>query len=604
MRQLVISESDNIAALIEDGKAIDFYISKNEYGVGDVYSVVVENIMPSINAVFVKLAEGQMGFLHANDIPGRGTLYERLNPGQRLLVQIVKEPTGNKGPRVNLSISIAGRYFVLTTENNSIAISRRISENAERDRLRSITNLMKPEELGAVIRTEAAGRSQEELEEDFLNIWEKWKNIVEKYDRCDSYSPIYKESDFLYTTLRDAFNNTIDEVVVGSIQSKYRCQEYLTSWTGREVNIAYHDANEILSRTDVLREIRNCLSNRVNLPSGGYIVIQGMEALTAIDINSGKFTSSATLRETVRRTNMEAAVEIARQMRLRNIGGMIIIDFIDMADRADRISVMEILETAIRHDKAKPQIGQLSDLCLVEITRKRSGQALAEIFGNTCQHCSGSGVIFNLKGDDTHTHSSNNRFKDRDHGDRDRRNQGARSSHNRNDNRERHDNRDRSDNRDRPDNRENRDRLASDRSEHRGQDNRDRNDNRGSDNRDRNDNRDRGDNRDRNDRNRRNPRSNNNRYNQRGPRPSRPPGEATEGGEPKVAVESPLGTGADMAVATARSEARPEKSIPKYSESDFAVSVDETSKLTKSKSFGNTHAVEADFSYESKHDTD
>lgn len=592
MRQLVISESDNIAALIEDGKAIDFYISKNEYGVGDVYSVVVENIMPSINAVFVKLAEGQMGFLHANDIPGRGTLYERLSPGQRLLVQIVKEPTGNKGPRVNLSISIAGRYFVLTTENNSIAISRRISENAERDRLRSITNLMKPEELGAVIRTEAAGRSQEELEEDFLNIWEKWKNIVEKYDRCDSYAAVYKESDFLYTTLRDAYNNTIDEVVVGSIQSKYRCQEYLTSWTGREVNIAYYEGHEILSRTDVLREIRNCLSNRVNLPSGGYIVIQGMEALTAIDINSGKFTSSATLRETVRRTNMEAAVEIARQMRLRNIGGMIIIDFIDMADRADRISVMEILETAIRHDKAKPQIGQLSDLCLVEITRKRSGQALAEIFGNTCQHCSGSGVIFNLKGDDGHSHSSNNRFKDREHGDRDRRSHQGTRTHNRNDNRDRHDNRDRNDNRDRPDNRENRDRLAGDR---------DRSESRGPDNRDRSENRDRGDNRDRNDRNRRNPRSNNNRYNQRGPRPTRP--QESDGAEPKVGLESPVATGVDMAVAVAP-ESRAEKSAPKYSESDFAVTVDETSKLTKSKSFGNTHAVEADFSYESKHDTD
>ncbi len=405
MRQLVISEQDNVAALMDNGKAIDFIISKNDFSVGDVYAVTVENIMQSINAVFVKLQEGQMGFLHANDIPGRGLLNDRLSPGQRLLVQIVKEPTGNKGPRVNLAISIPGRYYVLTSENKNIAISRRISDNAERDKLRSITNLMKPEELGVVIRTEASGRSQEELEEDFLNIWEKWKNVVDKYDRTDGCGPIFKESDFLYSTLRDYYNNNIDEIVVGGIQARYKCQEHLKSWTGREVNVNYHEPDQILIKTDVIKELRNCLSNRVNLPSGGYIIIQGMEALTAIDINSGKFTSSNTLRETVRRTNMEAAVEIARQMRLRNIGGMIIVDFIDMADRADRIAVIEVLESAVRSDKAKPQIGQLSDLCLVEITRKRSGQSLAEVFGNTCHQCNGSGVIFNLKGgDETHSH--------------------------------------------------------------------------------------------------------------------------------------------------------------------------------------------------------
>lgn len=426
MRQLVISEQEHIAALMEDGRALDFYISKNEFGVGDVYSVVVENIMPSINAVFVKLQDGQMGFLHANDIPGRGSLYDRLSPGQKLLVQIVKEPTGNKGPRVNLSISLPGRYYVLTTENKAIAISRRISDNSERDRLRSITNLMKPEELGVVIRTEAAGRSQEELEEDFLGIWEKWKNVIDKYERLNSYGLIYKESDFIYTILRDCFNNTIDEIVVGNMQAKYKCQEHLQGWTGREVNVAYYENNELLVKTDVIKELRSCLSNRVNLPSGGYIIIQGMEALTAIDINSGKFTSSSSLRETVRRTNMEAAVEIARQMRLRNIGGMIIIDFIDMADRSDRITVMETLEAAMRPDKAKPQIGQLSDLCLVEITRKRSGQSLAEVFGNTCHHCSGTGLIFNLRGgEESHRHSHrqerSDRFERHDRHDRDRR---------------------------------------------------------------------------------------------------------------------------------------------------------------------------------------
>jgi ribonuclease E len=478
MRQLVISEQDNVAALMEDGKAIDFYISKNEYSVGDVYSVLVENIMPSINAVFVKIADGQMGFLHANDIPGRGDLYNRISPGQRLLVQIVKEPTGNKGPRVNLAISIPGRYYVLTSETNSISISRRISENAERDRLRSITNLMKPEELGVVIRTEAAGRTQEELEEDFLNIWEKWKNIVDKYERTASYAPIHKDSDFLYSILRDAFNSTIDEVSVGGVQSKYRCEEYLKTWTGRSVNVNSFETSELLAKTDVLKELKNCLSNRVNLPSGGYIIIQGMEALTAVDINSGKFTSSSTLRETVRRTNMEAAIEIARQMRLRNIGGMIIVDFIDMSERSDRIAVMEVLEAAVKSDKAKPQIGQLSDLCLTEITRKRSGQALAEIFGTICQHCNGTGVTFNLRG--AEDHSSHGRRNDNR---QQRFNQNQRSSSFSRDNRDR-DNRDR-DNRD-SSTRDNRDSSTRDNRDSSTRDNRDSStrDNRDSSNRD------------------------------------------------------------------------------------------------------------------------
>lgn len=396
MRSLVISEQENIAAIMEDGKAIDFYIARNDYGVGDVYTVSVENIMPSIDAVFVKLEEGRMGFLHANDVPGHGDLFTRVYPGQKLLVQIVKEPTGNKGPRVNLALSLPGRYYVLTTEHKNITISRRITESAERDRLKSITNLMKPEEMGMVIRTEALGRSQAELEEDFVNLWEIWSQINDKHERNNFPGLVYKEQDFLYGCLRDFFNSTVDEIAVGSMPSKYRTEEFLKTWTNREIQVKNFEGDSLLYKTGVEKELKNCLQNRVDLPSGGYIIIQTTEALTAIDINSGKFTSSSTLKETVRRTNMEAAVEIARHMRLRNIGGMIIVDFIDMNDREDRIKVLETLESALRSDKAKPQVGQLTDLCLVEITRKRSGQALSEVFGVECPHCEGLGFTFKL----------------------------------------------------------------------------------------------------------------------------------------------------------------------------------------------------------------
>ncbi|MBU6197195.1 MAG: Rne/Rng family ribonuclease [Cyanobacteria bacterium REEB446] len=428
MKSLIISEHHNIAAITEDGKAQDFFVSRNEFSVGDIYTVHVENIMPSINAVFVKLEEGRMGFLHANDIPGNGTLYERLAPGQKLLVQIEKEPTGKKGPRVNLTISIPGRYFVLTTENTSISTSKKISEHEERDRLKAIANLMKPEEFGLVIRTEASGRTKEELEEDFVNLWNIWKNIVDKHEQRTSPGVVNKDKDFLYSVLRDNFNSTIDEIIVSSLQSKYRCEEFLKAWTGREVSVRYIETDQILQKTEVEKELRSCLSKRVDLPSGGYIIIQTMEALTAIDINSGKFTASNSLRETVRRTNMEAAIEIARHIKLRNIGGMIIIDFIDMAEREDRIRVMETLESVLRPDKAKPQVGPLSELCLVEITRKRSGQALSEVFGEECSHCGGVGIVFKLSGQrPSHNHQLNNQNRN-DKFNRDRNDRGERNS--------------------------------------------------------------------------------------------------------------------------------------------------------------------------------
>jgi len=473
MRSLVVSEFDKIAALLEDGRALDFLISKHEYGVGDLYTVKVENIMPAIDAVFVKLEDGRMGFLHANDVPGSGNLYDRVYPGQKLMVQIVKEPTGKKGPRVNLSISIPGRYFVLSNDNSGIAISRKIAEGAERNRLKSIANLMKPEDIGLVIRTEASGHSQEELEEDFVNLWERWKNAVDKHERNSDPGLIYKEQDFLYSTLRDFFNSGVDEIIVDSMQGKYRAEEFLKGWTGREVAVRHIDQERILSDSGVEAELRNCLYNRVDLPSGGYIIIQTTEALTSIDINSGRFTSSTTLRETVRRTNMEAAVEIARQMRLRNIGGMIIVDFIDMSNRMDRIAVMETMETALKTDKAKPQLGQLSDLCLAEITRKRSGQALSEIFGKPCSHCDGLGVNFYLRGTERkHVHqqqAGGQRYSNQ------------RDNRNRRD-RDRRDRDDRRDNRNRDDRRD--DRGGDDRREERGERRDDRRDDRRDERRD------------------------------------------------------------------------------------------------------------------------
>ena len=401
MKSLIVSEKDKIAAIMENDKAIEFFIHKGDLLLGDIYTAKVENIMPSIEAVFVNLGNNRMGFLHASDIPGHGSLHDRVQPSQKLLVQIVKEPTSNKGPRVNTAISLPGRFLVLTTENTNVSVSRKIVDYQERNRLKAMVSLLKPPGVGIVVRTEAEGKDEYDLEEDFKMLWDLWKEISDKHENHKYPGLVYRDQDFIYRVIRDAYTAEIDEVIVDSTQGQVRTQQVLKNWTGKDVEIEVHREGNILSARGVEREILNALQTKVELPSGGYLFVQTTEAMTVVDVNSGRFTSSRTLRETVLKTNLEAAHEIARQLKLRNIGGVIVVDFIDMDDRRDQITVLEAFENALMSDRSKPQIGQLSDLGLVELTRRRQGQSLQEIFGHVCQVCSGAGLSFevNLNGE-------------------------------------------------------------------------------------------------------------------------------------------------------------------------------------------------------------
>ena len=396
MKSLIISERDKIAAIMEGDKAVEFFIHRGDLLLGDIYTAKVENIMPSIDAVFVNLGNNRMGFLHASDIPGQGSLHDRLQPNQKLLVQIVKEPTSNKGPRVNTAISLPGRFLVLTTENTNVSVSRKIVDYQERNRLKAMVSLLKPPGVGMVVRTEAEGKDEYDLEEDFKLLWDNWKEIADKHEGHKYPGLVYRDQDFLYRVIRDAYTSEIKEVYVDSSQGQIKTQQILKNWTGKDVEISLHKDTNILSAFGVEREVLTSLQTKVELPSGGYLFIQTTEAMTVVDVNSGRFTSSRTLRETVLKTNIEAAHEVARQLKLRNIGGVIVIDFIDMDDRRDRITVLETLENALMTDRAKPQIGQLSDLGLVELTRRRQGQSLQEVFGHICSNCGGSGLVFEL----------------------------------------------------------------------------------------------------------------------------------------------------------------------------------------------------------------
>ncbi len=394
-KAIVVAERDNIAAVIEDGKICEFYVHRGDVLLNDVYLATVDNILPSIDAAFVNVGYDKMGFLHANDAIGKGTLKEKLSPKQKIIVQVVKEPVGHKGPRVSTLLSLPGRFLVLMPHETGINVSRKIVSNKERARLKSIISLLKPVGVGVIVRTEAEGQSDADIQEDLEILLEKWNTIVTAAETRPAPSLLYRDQDLLYRVMREACSEDVDEIILDTSYGAHRTQQILQNWNMNkniEVNV-YKGSETLLAASGVVKEIKAALQTKVNLPSGGYLFIQTTEALTVVDVNSGKFVSSNTQDETIVKTNLEAVHEIARQLRLRNIGGMVIVDFIDMNNRRDKLAIMEELELALEKDKAKPQVGQLSDLGLVELTRHRQGQSLSELFSKKCPHCQGNGYI-------------------------------------------------------------------------------------------------------------------------------------------------------------------------------------------------------------------
>lgn len=398
-KKIVISEKDNIGAVLEDNKVSEFFVSKGDVLLGDVYLSVVDNILPSIDAAFVDVGmPDKMGFIHTDDIMGKGQLKDKVKPKQKLIVQVVKEPTGHKGPRVTTALSLPGRFLVLLPEEKGVNVSRKIVSSKERARLKSIVSLLKPVGVGVIVRTEAENQSEAEIQEDLEILLEKWNSIVNAADTANPPCLLHRDQELLYKIIREACTEDVDEIIVDTAFALHRTTQLLQHWN-MKVKVTMHKGTEpLLVASGINKEIQNALQTKVNLPLGGYLFIQQTEALTVVDVNSGKFTSSSSQAETILKTNLEAADEIARQLKLRNIGGMVIIDFIDMVSRMDKLKVLEYFELALEKDKAKPQIGQLSDLGLVELTRHRQGQSLSEIFTKKCDKCGGQGfVIEDLK---------------------------------------------------------------------------------------------------------------------------------------------------------------------------------------------------------------
>lgn len=392
-KSIVIAERDNIAAVMENNRVMEFFVHRGEILLGDVYLAKVDNILPSIDAAFVDVGSDKMGFLHAEDIIGKGALKDKIKPRQNLIVQVVKEPTGHKGPRVTTMLSIPGRFLVLMPQETGVNVSRKITSSKERARLKSVVNLIKPVGVGVIVRTEAEGQPEAEIQDDLEMLLEKWNTIITAAESHNAPCIIHRDQDLLYRVIREACTEDVAKITVDTAFAHQRVTQLLQAWNmNKNITVeTYKGSQPLLVASGIHKEIKAALQVKVNLPSGGYLFIQPTEALTVIDVNSGKFISSATQDETIVKTNIEAVHEIARQLKLRNIGGMVIIDFIDMNSRTDKLAIMQELELALEDDKSKPQVGQLSDLGLVELTRHRQGQSLSEVFTKKCPHCQGTG---------------------------------------------------------------------------------------------------------------------------------------------------------------------------------------------------------------------
>jgi ribonuclease E len=402
-REIVVSEADKIAVVLEDGVVSEFFLSEGEQFVGDIILASVESIVPAIEAAFLDIGREKSGFIHVSDLPAskkqQSGIRQFLKPQQTLLVQVTREPTGNKGACLSGFISLPGRFLVMTPFERRIGLSKRIYDARERARLSRIARMICGSGYGIVLRPEAVGQSEQTLREDLKLLLARWKQILAQSEKSSAPTTLYRDQDVLERILREGMSTSVSRIIVDSQGTYDRAIKYFNNWSDTQARSKlriYNGSAPIMSYYGVYQQMELAIQPLVQLPSGGTLVIQPTEALTSIDVNTSSMTSTDNQPETILRTNCEAAIEIARQLQLRDIGGVIVIDFIDMDSPRDQQIVWQKLADALQHDKAQPQINYFSEFGLVEMTRRRQRQRLSEMLTSPCPTCLGVGRIRNL----------------------------------------------------------------------------------------------------------------------------------------------------------------------------------------------------------------
>ena len=394
-------------AIIEDDVMVEHYVNRNSNisYVGNVYLGKVQNVLPSMEAAFVDIGKGRNAVLYAGEVNwdahGLSDAAPRkiehvLKSGQSVLVQVTKDPIGQKGARLTSQISLPGRYLVYVPGGGMSGISKRLPDN-ERNRLKSILKNLIPEQAGVIIRTAAEGAPEAELERDVIRLKAQWEDIEKKANSSSTSAPslLYGEPDLTVRVIRDIFNEDFNKMLVQGDQAWDDIQNYIGHIAPELASkIEKWSSNkDLFTENRVEEQLAKAFDRKVYLPSGGSLVIDRTEAMIVIDVNTGKFIGKGgNLEETVTKNNLEAAEEIARQLRLRDMGGIIVIDFIDMTLESNRELVLRRLVECLGRDRTKHQVAEVTSLGLVQMTRKRVGQGLIEAFSTTCESCGGRGI--------------------------------------------------------------------------------------------------------------------------------------------------------------------------------------------------------------------
>jgi len=398
-------------AVLEDNQLMEYRVEREERVVGSIFKGIVQNVLPGMDAAFVDIGLERNAFLYVADILPEETdnspasvrrselrrrkIKELIKPGQEIMVQVTKGPRGTKGARVTTRIALPGRYVVLMPEGNHVGVSRKIEDRTERERLRRVGDKIAVEGFGLILRTECEGRTESELRQDVAFLVKLWTQVLEAAKRQRAPACVHRDQTLLYRTIRDIFGDEIDKMVIDDPEEYEKVHLVAESVAPRmREKIFLYDRDEpIFDFYNIEADLDRLLQHKVWLKSGGYLVIDEMEALTAIDINTGKQVGSTSLSDTILKANLEAADEVCRQLRLRDMGGIIVVDFIDMEAAEDRKALLDAFTRRLERDRARTRVGKVSSLGLIELTRKRTGESVTEAITDNCPMCAGRGRI-------------------------------------------------------------------------------------------------------------------------------------------------------------------------------------------------------------------